>query len=65
LFIDKSYGRGGGLGRDLGVGSSLGAGVGLGVPVGVGVGVGLGAAAQYLPPVFKEPVPPYPPQTII
>jgi len=40
-------------------------GVGVAVAVGVGVAVGLGAAAQYLPPVFKEPVPLNPPQTII
>jgi hypothetical protein len=35
------------------------------VAVGVGVGVALGAAAQYLPPVFKELVTLNPPQTII
>jgi hypothetical protein len=40
-------------------------GVGVGVKVAVGVGVGLSAAAQYLPPVFKEPLPSSPPQTII
>ena len=44
----------------------VGVGVGLGVGVGVGVGVRLGAAAQYLPPVFKEPMLLLiPPQTII
>ena len=42
LFIDDSYGRGGGVGRDLGDGASLGVGVGLGVDVGVGVGVAVG-----------------------
>ena len=44
LFIDKSYGRGGGLGRDRGVRLNLGVGVALGVPVGVAAGVPLGVA---------------------
>ena len=64
-------------GRGAAVGRSLGVGVGLGVVVAVGVAVGVGVAsswcrrrvapdcAQYLPPVFKRPPPPAPPQTII
>jgi hypothetical protein len=50
LFIDDSYGRGGGVGRDLGDGASLGVGVGLGVDVGVGVGVGATKAYTLLSP---------------
>jgi hypothetical protein len=77
LFIDKSYGRGGGVGRLLGDGFILGVGVGLGVDVdvgvavavavavGVGVGVELGAVAQYLPPVIGKLLASPPPQTII
>ena len=64
FFIDKSYGRGGWLGRGRGVGAILGVGVAVGVEVGVGVrvaaavagGVGLGVpsdCAQYLPPLFN------------
>jgi hypothetical protein len=40
-------------------------GVGEGVGVGLGVGVGPGTSAQYLPPVLKTPLQPFPPQTII
>ena len=54
------------MGRGLGVGVGLGVFVGVGVEVAVGVGVGVGGGpAQYLPPVFKEPLPLDPPQTII
>ena len=69
------------LGRGVGVagdGVGVPVGVALGVAVGVAVAVGVGVAvavdvgvaegppcAQYLPPVFKEPVALYPPQTII
>ena len=48
-----------------GVGDGVGGGI---VAVGVAVGVGVGVkpvCVQYLPPVFKEPVSLYPPQTII
>jgi hypothetical protein len=44
FFTDKSYGRGGGVGRPLGVPCGLGVGVGLGVVVGVGVGVNVAVA---------------------
>jgi hypothetical protein len=39
--------------------------VGVAVAVGVGVGVGGENCAQYLPPVFRSPESPRPPQTII
>ena len=77
VFIDRSYGRGAGVGRLLGPGLDRGVGLGRGVAVGVdvgvavavavavGVGVGLSVAAQYLPPVFKYPPLPIPPHTII
>ena len=42
--IDKSYGRGAGVGRGLGDGASLGVGVGLAVDVGVAVAVEVGVA---------------------
>ena len=70
LLIDKSYGRGGGVGGGRGAGVTRGAGVGVTVVVGVGdgvtdgsdgvgvaVGVGVGVkpgCAQYLPPVFRS-----------
>ena len=49
---------------------AVGEGLAVIVAVGVAVAVDVGVAveppcAQYLPPVFKEPVPLYPPQTII
>jgi hypothetical protein len=69
FFFIGSYGRGGGVGRGLGVNAGLGVklGVAVGDPVAVAVGVGdePDAAAQYLPPVFRAPLPSYPPQTII
>ena len=49
----------------MAVGVGVTVGVGVGVPVAVGVGVGEPACAQYLPPVFKSPKLPVPPQTII
>ena len=62
-----------GVTRGAGVGVTVVVGVGDGVTdgsdgVGVAVGVGVGVkpdCAQYLPPVFKELVLSYPPQTII
>ena len=54
-----------GVGDSSGVGEGVGEGEGEGVGVGVGVGVGIGAAVQYRPPVFKKPLLPPPPQTII
>ena len=56
-------------GDGVGVGGTVAVGVTVAVRVGVAVGVGVGVDApdwaQYLPPVFKEPLPSSPPQTII
>ena len=63
--------QGGSLGVAVGVNAAVGVAVAVEVAVGVAVGVGVGVGvdapdwAQYLPPVFKEPVPSSPPQTII
>ena len=44
VFIESSYGRGGGVGRGLGVNAGLGVGEGLGVEVGVAVVVAVAVA---------------------
>ena len=53
-----------GVGVDVVVGVAVGVAVGVTVTLGVGVGVEPGCA-QYLPPVFKRPESPAPPQTVI
>jgi hypothetical protein len=73
--VGRDLGVGAGLGVTVGLGVAVALGVGVGVAVGVivgvavavGVGVGVGpcGAAQYLPPVFRSPPAPNPPQTII
>lgn len=74
----RKLGVGVGVGVATGVPLCIGVGVAVGVPVGadiavgvgvrvaVGVGVGVGAfPTHYLPPVFRSPLRPNPPQTII
>jgi hypothetical protein len=49
----------------VGVGVAVDVGLAVGVDVALGVGVGEPDCMQYLPPVFKNPPSPLPPQTII
>jgi hypothetical protein len=63
--VDVAVGVDAGVTVAVAVGVTVGAGVGVDVAVGVGVGVGEPDCAQYLPPVFKAPSLPNPPQTII
>jgi hypothetical protein len=71
----SAHGRGAGVGRGRAVGLGLAVALGVAVAVtvavavglgeGVGVGVGPAPETQYLPPVFRSPESPVPPQTII